>query len=182
MAIQDEIPRSRLTLTYRTTINGAMEEVELPLRLLILADFSQGTSKDRRLDLSERALRTIAGRNLDALMRDMRMSVTTTVQNRIDPENSDALEVQIPISGMNSFSPDQIAQNVPKLRALLLLRQLLLEMLANIDNRKDIKKAVQDLYSKPQLMQGLLSRLRGFEGLRLPAAAPAGPNPVVEKP
>lgn len=27
MAIQDEIPKSRLTLTYRTTISGEMQEV-----------------------------------------------------------------------------------------------------------------------------------------------------------
>ena len=37
MAIQDEIPRSRLTLTYRTTISGEMQEITLPFRFLVLA-------------------------------------------------------------------------------------------------------------------------------------------------
>ncbi|HMY59214.1 MAG TPA: type VI secretion system contractile sheath small subunit, partial [Pseudomonadota bacterium] len=67
MAIQDEIPKSRLTLTYRTTINGAMQDISLPFRILVLSDFSLGTSTDRKLDLADRKLRPLAGRNLDPL-------------------------------------------------------------------------------------------------------------------
>ena len=57
MAIQDEIPKSRLTLRYRTEINGQPEDMSLPLRLLITGDFSQGSSSDRSVDLDERNLR-----------------------------------------------------------------------------------------------------------------------------
>ena len=57
MSIQDEIPKSRLTLKYKTEVNGQPEDVNLPLRLAILGDFSGGTSKDRKLDLDERRMR-----------------------------------------------------------------------------------------------------------------------------
>lgn len=42
MAIQDEknIPKSRVTLRYRTEINGVSEDITLPLRILVAADFS----------------------------------------------------------------------------------------------------------------------------------------------
>ena len=112
MAIQDEIPKSRLTLTYRTTINGAMQDVSLPFRILVLADFSLGTSTDRKLDLAERKLRPLTGRNLDPLIKDMKMRLRTTVQNCIDPDNAESVDVDIPIEGMKSFSPDQIAYNI----------------------------------------------------------------------
>ncbi len=112
MAIQDEIPKSRLTLTYRTTINGAMQDVSLPFRILVLADFSLGTSTDRKLDLAERKLRPLTGRNLDPLIKDMKMRLRTTVQNCIDPDNAESVDVDIPIDGMKSFSPDQIAYNI----------------------------------------------------------------------
>ena len=56
MSIQDEIPKSRLTLTYKTEVNGAQQDVDLPLRLAILGDFSGGTSKDRQVDLDERRI------------------------------------------------------------------------------------------------------------------------------
>ncbi|MEY3881501.1 MAG: type secretion system contractile sheath small subunit [Pseudomonadota bacterium] len=46
MAIQDEIPKSRLTLRYKTEVNGQPEDMTLPMRLLITGDFSQGSSTD----------------------------------------------------------------------------------------------------------------------------------------
>ena len=169
MAIQDEIPKSRLTLTYRTTINGAMQDVSLPFRILVLADFSLGTSTDRKLDLAERKLRPLTGRNLDPLIKDMKMRLRTTVQNCIDPDNAESVDVDIPIEGMKSFSPDQIAYNISKVRALLMLKQLLLETQASIDNRKEMRKIVQELYSKPESVHELAGKLDDFQGLRLPA-------------
>ena len=44
MAIQDDIPRSRITLKYRTTIEGEPADVELPLRFLVMGDFSRGSN------------------------------------------------------------------------------------------------------------------------------------------
>ena len=58
MSIQDEIPKSRLTLKYKTDVNGQPEDVTLPLRMAILGDFSGGTSTDRKVDLEERRIRT----------------------------------------------------------------------------------------------------------------------------
>lgn len=173
MAIQDEIPRSRLTLTYRTTISGEMQEVTLPFRFLVLADFSLGSSRDRSVDLSERELRPLSGRNLDPVMKDMKMSIQCTVPNCIDAQESETLNVTLPIEGMSSFSPDKIAQAVPKIRALLLLKQLLLEMQAAADNSKEVRRLMQELYANPAQMQALLDNLPEFRGLKLPAAGAA---------
>ena len=169
MAIQDEIPKSRLTLTYRTTISGEMQEVTLPFRYLVLADFSLGSSRDRKLDLADRELRPLSGRNLDPIMKDMKMSLRTTVKNCIDPDNEESIDIDLPIDSMKSFSPDQIAYNIPKVRALLLLKQLLLETQASIDNRKEMRKIIQDLYSRPDALRELAGKLDEFKGLKLPA-------------
>lgn len=173
MSIQDEIPKSRLTLRYRTTISGAMEEVTLPFRMLVLADFSLGSSVDRRLDLADRRLRPLSGRNLDPIMKDMKVSLRCAVKNTIDPENEEAFEVNLPITKMASFAPDEIAQHVPKIRALVLLKQLLLEMQAAADNRKDVRKLLQEIYSRPELLSGLLDKLDEFRGLKLPEKSAA---------
>ena len=60
MAIQDEIPKSRLTLRYKTEVNGQPEDVQLPLRMAVAGDFSGGSSKDRAVDLEAGRI-TIAG-------------------------------------------------------------------------------------------------------------------------
>ena len=61
-SIQDQIPRSRINLRYRTMIEGEPKEVELPFRLIILGDLSLGSSTDREQDLESRRLRTLDGR------------------------------------------------------------------------------------------------------------------------
>src|SRR4051812_38880947 len=128
MAITDEIPKSRLTLTYRTNVSGEPEDVTLPFRLLIMGDLSNGTSKDRTVDLDQRQIRQLDGKNLDQAMTDMNMSLSFSVPNRIDPSKSEALSVTLPVTGMKSFTPATVAQHVPKVRSLLLLRKLLLEV------------------------------------------------------
>ncbi len=60
MAIQDEIPKSRLTLRYKTEVNGRPEDLSLPMRFMVMGDFSKGGSKDRKMDLEERQVRNMA--------------------------------------------------------------------------------------------------------------------------
>ncbi|HEX8701273.1 MAG TPA: type VI secretion system contractile sheath small subunit [Myxococcaceae bacterium] len=179
MAIQDELPRSRITLTYRTTINGEPETVNLPLRLLVMGDYSLGSSEDRKVDLEARKLRSVSGRNLDEMMKDMKMSVTFQVPNRVNPDAQETLDVELPINRMKSFHPDEIVHHVPKLKALLLLKQLLMEMQSSIDNRKELRKLVYEMFSKPEALQEVLAELKSYETLKLPeqksasAVAPA---------
>ena len=57
MAIQDDknIPKSRVTLRYRTEINGVPEDVTLPLRILVAGDFSGfGDNKENGITYGER--------------------------------------------------------------------------------------------------------------------------------
>lgn len=76
MSIQDELPRSRINLKYRTNIEGIEQNLELPFRLLVLGDFSAGSSTDRSSDLDARRLRSLDGKNLDSVMENMNMSLS----------------------------------------------------------------------------------------------------------
>jgi type VI secretion system protein ImpB len=178
MAVQDELPKSRITLTYRTNIHGQPEEVNLPFRVLALGDFSLGSSEDRKLDLEERKLRSVTGGNLSNLMKDMKMSLHFQVPNRVNPEVESDLDVELPIEGMKSFHPDEIVHHVPKLKALLLLRTLLLEMQSSIDNRKELRRVLYELFSKPDQLKQILADLKDYESLRLPQGSQdASPPP-----
>ena len=98
MAIQDEIPQSRLTLRYKTEVNGQLADITLPLRLLITGDFSQGTSTDSKIDLEDRRVRNMDGTNTDAVMKDMGMSLNFQVENHIDAQRGgDDMAVSLPI-------------------------------------------------------------------------------------
>lgn len=180
MAINDEIPRSRVTLTYRTSVNGEPEDVQLPLRLLLMGDFSNGTSTDRQVDLDQRQIRNLDGRNLNELMGDMNMSMRLTVPNRINPDAAEELEVELPVTSMKSFEPASVAHQIPKVKALLLLRKLLLEVQGNLDNRKDFRKLLRRLAQDEEAVAKLMSELPGFDDFRVPRLADgAGSPPAV---
>jgi type VI secretion system protein ImpB len=171
MAIQDEIPKSRLTLKYKTEIEGQPEDLTLPMRMLVTGDFSLGNSKDRKLDLEERRVRNMDGKNTDAVMKDMGIGLNFSVPNAIDPENNEDIDVQIPIDSMKSFSPDEIAKNVPKVKGLLMLKQLLEEVISNVDNRKDFRKLLGELMGNEEALSKMMEQLKDYEGLKLPGAA-----------
>ncbi len=169
MAITDEIPKSRLTLTYRTTVDGGGQDVQLPFRLVVLGDLSGGSSKDRKADLDRRSLRRLDGKNLDEVMTDMNMSVDLTVKNRVDPDRAEELNVKLPITSMRSFSPAEVAKNVPKVKSLLLLKKLLLEVQSNLDNRKEFRKLLRQLAQDPGAVASMLKELQGFDDFKVPS-------------
>ena len=168
MSVQDEIPKSRLTLTYKTEVNGEPATIDLPLRLMFMGDLSLGSSKDRKVDLEERRMRSVSGEGLDPIMQDMDMSVEYVVPNKVDPEKAEDMKVNIPITGMRSFNPDEITQHIPKLKGLLLLKKLLLEVQSNVANKKEFRKLLSDLYSNEEAFQKVMEQMKGFESFKLP--------------
>lgn len=173
MSVQDEVPKSRLTLTYRTEIHGEPETVNLPLRLLVMGDMSLGTSADRKVDFEERRIRAIEGSNLDAMMKDMKMALDFVVANKVDPQKSEEMRVNLPIQGMKSFTPDEIIKNVPKLRALMLLKKLLLEVESNVANKKELRNLLASLFANEAAFKKVVEELKGFESFSLPTAQDA---------
>ena len=170
MAIQDEIPKSRLTLRYKTEVNGQPEDMALPMRFLVTGDFSQGSSKDRQVDLDERDTRNMDGKNTAAIMKDMGISLNYSVSNKINPDKEEDLQVNIPFDSMKSFSPDQVAKNVPKIKGLLMLKELLQEVVSNVDNRKGYRKLLGELMGNEEALKKMMEELKDFEGFQLPAA------------
>lgn len=177
MAIQDQIPKSRLTLTYKTEVHGEPEIVELPLRLLVMGDFSLGSSADRKdpetgkeVDLDERRLRSLDGTNTDAVMKDMGMRLQVSVPNKIDPENAEDLNVDIPIDSVNAFSPDKFAMSIPKLRGLICLKRLLEQVQADISNKKKFRRLLSELYSSEAAFKKIVDEFKDFGGMKLPEA------------
>ena len=162
MAVQDEVPKSRITLIYKTEVNGEPAAVDLPFRLMIPADLSMGTSKDRKVDLDQRAPRNIDGSNANDLMRDMGITLGVTVPNRINPDVAETLDVNLSISSLDSFSPQEIAKQVPQIRSLLLFKKLLEEIQSNIANKKEFSQLLNKLYSDPDALAKLRGELEAY--------------------
>ena len=161
MPVQDEVRPSRVTLTYKTEVNGEPAVVGLPLRMMVLGDFSNGTSKDRKQDLDQRDLRSLDGSNFNEVMKDMGILLDVVVPNKINSEEEN-MRVQLKVDSLNSFSPEEIAKQVPQIRSLLLLKKLLEEVQSNIANKKEFAQLLTKLYSSDTLVAQMRDQLSNF--------------------
>ena len=62
----------------------------------------------------------------------------------------------------------EVAKAIPKVKALLLLKQTLIEMQGNIDNRKEFRNLLRSVASDDKAIASLADELKGFETLKLP--------------
>lgn len=167
MPVQDEVPKSRITLTYKTDVDGEPAVVDLPLRLMVLGDFSNGSSKDRQVDLDQRDLRSLDGSNIGEIMKDMDINLDIVVPDKINADEQD-MRVQLKIDSLKSFSPDEIAKQVPQIRSLLLLKKLLEEIQSNVANKKEFAQLLNTLYSSESLLKQMRNKLQNFSMYRIP--------------
>ncbi len=167
MPVQDEVPKSRITLTYKTEVDGEPAVVDLPMRLMILGDFSKGTSKDRKKELEQRDLRALDGSNIGEIMKDMGITLDMVVPDKINAEGQD-MRVQLEIDSLNSFSPEEIAKQIPQIRSLLLLKKLLEEIQSNVANKKEFAQLLSKLYSNEMLLKQMREKLQKFSMYRIP--------------
>jgi len=171
MAAANEIPKSRLTLRYRTDVDGEKADLELPFRLMVMGDFSGGTSKDQQTPLESRQVRNFDGRNLNSVMADMGMSVAVSVPNKLSGNGE--MDLNLSITSMKSFEPEAIIDAVPQMKALLRLRKILNEVQGNMDNRKEFRDLVRQLGSNPEAAEALKKELEalGYNSFRVPNPA-----------
>ncbi len=175
MAIQNDLPRSRLTLTYKTTVNGTVQKINLPFRMMVIGDFSAGQHSEKEQDLDARQLHSITGNNLSTVMNDLNFSLSLNdVPNRV--HGNGTLNITLPMTGMRSFSPDEIVKHVPQLKALLLMRQMIQELQGQIDNQSILRKEIQQIFADKDALSALRKELEPFVSLKLPDAQPAVGN------
>lgn len=168
MAVQEEVPKSRITLTYKTEVDGEPATVDLPLRLMVLGDFSNGSSKDRKLELDERNLRSLNGSNINDIMKDMNIGVDMVVPDKVTPGGGD-MRVQLNLENLKSFSPDEVAKQVPQIRSLLLLKKLLEEIQSNVANKKEFAALLNKLFASEALLGQMKEKLKNFSNYQIPS-------------
>lgn len=154
-SFQKEIPKARINLSLDVETGGAKKKVELPLKLLVMGDFSSGKGKGR---LAERERVGITKNNFEAVLKDLSPEASLDVPNVVRGDGSE-LPVNLRFDSMASFHPEQVANQIPELHSLMAMRNLLKDLKSNlVDNarfRKELEKIVK---SRPEL-EGLREEL-----------------------
>lgn len=145
-------PKERINITYKAKTNGQEASVELPLKLMIMADLTGGDAKQ---SLEERKILQINKVNFNQVMQKMNISSKFSVKNTLGTD-SEELYVNLNISSMKDFSPDSIAKQIPQLNKLIQLREALVALKGPMGNipafRKAVLDAVKDKNTKDRLL------------------------------
>jgi type VI secretion system protein ImpB len=152
---QKEIPKARINLSLDVDTGGHKKKTELPLKMLVLGDFSNGKTKGK---IANRQRINIDQNNFESVMSDLAPGVRINVPNLITKDGSD-FTADMTFKTLKDFRPENVAQQIPELHGLMAMRNLLKDLKSNlVDNskvRKELEKIVND---QPQL-EGLKEQL-----------------------
>lgn len=154
-SFQNEVPKARINLKLDLHTGGASKKTELPLKLLIAGDFSNGLES---APLSEREKVNINKNNFDAVLSEYSPKVNLTVQNTLADDGSED-SISLTFQSMNDFSPEQVSRQIPQLKAMLSMRNLLRDLKANLLDNQAFRKELEKILLDPALSAELRSEL-----------------------
>lgn len=153
-SFQHQKPPSRVDLTLDVATGDASEEVELPLRLLVMSDL---TGEREEMPVDDREIISIDNSNFEEVMESYDLSLEYTVPNRLTGEGE--VEVELDFDTLDSFKPEAVAQQVPELSRLLAARNLLKDLRNRLismgEFREELERIISDEDSKSQLLDEL---------------------------
>jgi type VI secretion system protein ImpB len=148
-------PKERVNIVYKSSVGDQTEEVELPLKLLMLGDYTGKTSDET---VEDRSPVNIDKDNFNAVMAGMKLSLDVNVTDTLDEEN-ESMPVHLEFKSMNDLSPDSVAKQVPELESMLEMRRALLALKGPLGNVPTFRKAIQNILNDDETRAQIMKEL-----------------------
>jgi len=146
-------PQERVNITYKPATGNAQEEIELPLKMLFMGDYT-GRADPRPLE--DRKPINIDKDNFTKVMSEQNLSVSMQVNDVLSGEKDSQLNVNLKFKKLSDFGPEAVAEQVPELKKLLELRGALTALKGPLGNvptfRRKIDALLKDGASREKLM------------------------------
>ncbi len=164
MAKQSSVaPKERVNIVYKPATGDAKEEKELPLKLLMLGDY---TLREEETLIEDRKPVSIDKDNFDDVMKSQGLNLTLDIPNKLaekkEGEEEPRLTTKLEFKTMKDFDPAAIARQVPELNQLLELRAALTALKGPLGNlpafRKKIESIIKDTEAREKLLQEIGSK------------------------
>lgn len=143
--------RPRVQITYEVHTDGALEIVELPYVVGVLADLS-GHRKDgvitnqdgKALSLKERQFVEVDRDNFNKVLKGAKPRLALRVDDKLS-DGGGQLPVELDFKSMDDFSPDKVAAQVEPLKQLLDMRHNLTQLLSKLDGNDKLEQLLGDV-------------------------------------
>lgn len=154
-SFQNEVPKARINLKLDLHTGGASKRTELPLKLLLVGDFSNGGEVT---PLSERIRINANKNNIDAVISEFSPNVNLIVENTVLGDGGKE-NISLRFRCMDDFTPEQVSRQIPQLKAMLSMRNLLRDLKANLLDNQRFRKELEKILLDPALRAALKAEL-----------------------
>ncbi len=154
-------PKERVNIVYKPATGDAKAEVELPLKVLVMGDF---TMREDDRPIEDRKPINVDKDNFDDVMKAQDLELNLNVDNKLSSEEGQQTSVNLKFQGLNDFKPDSVAAQVPELNKLLEMREALKALKGPLGNTPAFRKKLQELVSDEGAREKLLKELGIDEG------------------
>ena len=167
----DRVRRPRVQITYDVETLGAMEKVELPFVVGVMADLS-GQPKEALRPLKERKFTPIDRDNFNEVLEKATPRLAMKVQNRLTDEDT-KLAVELNFKHIDDFEPARVAEQVAPLKELMEMRLRLTQLLSKMEGNDKLDQLLTEVLSNTEKALALAKQL-GVE-------APSAESPKTEE-
>ena len=155
----DRVRRPRVQITYDVETNGALQKVELPFVVGVMADLS-GQPLEHLKPLKERKFVQIDRDNFDDVLAKSAPRLAMRVPNKLADDDSQ-LNVELNFKSMDDFEPAKIAEQVGPLKELLDMRQRLSQLLTKMEGNDKLEQLLSDVLANKDKAEGLSKEMSG---------------------
>jgi type VI secretion system protein ImpB len=145
------VNRARVHIQYDVEIGDAIEKVELPFVVGVMADLS-GQPKQALKPMKERELINISHENFDAVLAGMAPRLAFQVDNKLTDEGG-KLNVELNFNKFEDFEPAKVAEQVPALKELLAMRSRLAQLKSNLAGNDQLEQMLAQVLASGQAQE-----------------------------
>jgi type VI secretion system protein ImpB len=164
----DRVRRPRVQITYDVETGGAMQKIELPFVVGVMADLS-GQPKEALRPIKERKFTTVDRDNFNDVLKRSAPRVALKVDNKLTGDGSSKLAVELNFKNMDDFDPAKVAEQVPALKELLDMRHRLTQLMSKMEGNDKLESLLADVLNNTEKAATLVKEMGGGE-------APAAPK------
>jgi len=150
-------PKERINVTFKPATGGAQEEIELPLKILSIGDYTH--RRDER-KVEDRKPINIDKMTFDEVLAKQELELTLSVPNRLQVDSdTEELAVKLRINSMKDFNPASLVEQVPELKKLMELRDALVALKGPLGNAPAFRKAIEGVLADDESRGRVLGEL-----------------------
>jgi len=163
-------PKERINIKYVPATQGQQEESELPLRLMVMGDF---TGESSEVPLEERKVLSVDRNTFASVMEEANIGREITVKNTLGEAGGEdsQLQVSLKFKSLRDFEPDAIVNQVPEIKKLIELREALVALKGPLGNLPAFRRHLQQLLDDEKSREKLLSELESVGASSGPSVA-----------